>query len=294
MSHTSFIRTPPGLSNQATFLDVDLVIFAEGGATSFSFDEVEQGADNGETPDVAFWRAVIEVFSQQTKTFHVKSVGSKVTVRAIADLIVAGSTKKVVAAMDKDLDDLRLTQIVHTNVLYTRGYSWENDVWSEETATAVLKSIVPERNNRKVASDQIRAFFDDLESTFASAVRLDRALAVVNAEPLLRESLEDTVRPAPPAVPVLRRSDLASLLRDTRSNNRGLRRHHKKDEILKDLHGHTLAKAVVHMLRTIIQTISNHKLSNALTTSMALTEFARNPNGPSIASYRQNVQQIVW
>jgi hypothetical protein len=294
MSSPAFTRTPPGLSNQSAFLGVDIVVFTESGSRTLSITEVEQGLQNGETPDSAFWRAVIETYSPQNRTFHLKTVGSKHTVRAIANMVATGQITKVAAAMDRDLDHFRGTNITHTNVIYTRGYSWENDIWTAKISNAVFRSMIPDRQERAHADSQIKTFFNDLEQCFHTAVRLDRSLASTGADTIPRESLEDTVRPSPPENPLLLRNDLAVVISQVRRENPNLKRHPNQTDILMDLHGHTLAKAGTNFLRSLIQSISSHKISNALLTSMALSEFMRDTQSSAMMYYRTSILNIVW
>jgi hypothetical protein len=294
MSGPAFTRTPPGLSNQAAFLGVDLVVFSEGGAISLTFSEVEQGLGDETTVDAQFWKLIIEKFAPNDKRVHVKSVGSKTTVLAIAELVAAGSVSKVVAAMDRDLDQFRGCLVSHCNVIYTSGYSWENDVWTIDTCNRVLGFVVPNKAQREMARQQADEFFANLQRQFMTAVRFDRALAASNRALLHRDTLVDLVRPAPPQAPKIARGDLAALLRASRSANVGIKPHSDRHGVLDDLHGHTLAKAVMHVLRAMIQQVANHKLSNALLTSIAITQFVNSDADPKLAVYQTPLSQIVW
>lgn len=294
MSSTVFTRTPPGLSNQAAFLGVDLIVFTEGGTRTLSLQEVENGLDNGENGDTAFWQAVIEHHSPKDKRIYVKSVGSKTTVKAIAVLVAVGQVIKVVAALDRDLDVYRGTLIVHPNILYTRGYSWENDVWIEQALIAIFNSLSHNRSERDQARIEVASFFADLEKCFRSAVRIDRSLATANRAVLPRDQLEDIVRPSPPHRPTLLRKDLATLIRASRLANMGTRRHHHPGGILDDLHGHTLAKAALSLIRNILESTSQMRVSNAVLTSLAISEFLRGVSNNRLAYYSAPVQQIIW
>jgi hypothetical protein len=293
MNSTVFIRTSLGLSNQAAFLGVDIVVFTESGRKTLSIEEIEQGFDNGDTADSSFWRAVLETFSPRDRSFHIKTVGSKSSVKTIAEMIAAGSVTKVLVAMDRDLDHYRGSRIDHTNVLYTKGYSWENDLWTPQTACAVFGLVVPDRKQRTLGNTQINEFFKTLESCFHSAVRVDRRLAAGGADPLPREAIRDAVRPSPPQEPILLREEIASLIVEARKRSPGLKRHPDDKDILSDLHGHTLAKAVVNLLLTLIQSLTRQRLNKALLTSMAIGEFVRNPRNPKLSYYRAPVQRIV-
>jgi hypothetical protein len=293
MTTPVFTRTAPGLSNQAAFLGVDLVIFAESGYRTLSLEEAEQGLENGETFDSVFWRAVLDTFCPPNKAFHIKTIGSKTTVRVIAQMVADGVVTRVATSMDRDLDLYRGTIVVHTNVLYTRGYSWENDIWTPTITKAIVNSLVPDRRHRRTADVEIDSFFTALERCFRITVRVDRRLATLGYDPVPRDAIEEVVRPNPPGPPVLLRNDLALVLKEIRMQT-GVKLHEDGGNILCDLHGHTLAKAALSFLRNLVQVLANHKVSNALLTSMAVTEFVRNPNAPMLDHYAQPVKDIVW
>ena len=43
--------------------------------------------------------------------------------------------------MDRDQDWITRTQLSDPNIIYTRGYSWENDVWTEEAVFEAFHRI---------------------------------------------------------------------------------------------------------------------------------------------------------
>jgi hypothetical protein len=124
----SFIRSDEGLSNYALFSDTDLTVFVEGGA-SLSLEDVEAGAANTESDDLAFWQCIFAKYLPSAR-LNFKPVGSKATLRLLAEKVARKATKDVVVAMDRDLDNYRACMIENVGVIYSRAYSWENDVWS--------------------------------------------------------------------------------------------------------------------------------------------------------------------
>jgi hypothetical protein len=58
----SFRRTSPGLSNMHLFLNVEAIVFVEGGSNSYSLEEVERGLYNCESIDLLFWSKIFEIF----------------------------------------------------------------------------------------------------------------------------------------------------------------------------------------------------------------------------------------
>jgi hypothetical protein len=76
------------------------------------------------------------------RTYVLKPIGSKTAVLQIAAKIVAGEVHNIAAAMDRDLDDFFGTQLHSPLVLYTRGYSWEADVFTKQLTKEQVASFL--------------------------------------------------------------------------------------------------------------------------------------------------------
>ena len=135
-----FKRTKAGLENQHLFYNVDLVVYLEGGSTSFTKTEVYAGEFNDKTKDIIFWRNMFNKFKSDKKV-KFKSVGSKDVIIEIADDIVKDNLSHVFVAMDNEFDEILNQRIEHPNVYYTHGYSWENDAWNHHVAIGVIEGF---------------------------------------------------------------------------------------------------------------------------------------------------------
>jgi len=123
----SFLRTPQGLNNEASFFDVDYVVYLEGGTNSYTIDQViDEGKYNEETDDIIFWRNLFKHFCGSKIKY--KSVGSKITLLDLHKRIL-DETKNILICMDSDFDKLSNNCLEDKRVFYTYGYSWENDVF---------------------------------------------------------------------------------------------------------------------------------------------------------------------
>ena len=167
----TFKRTKSGLKNQHFFHDVDLVVFLEGGSRNHSKTDVYSGSYNSGTNDIIFWRNIFDRLKPGKKIKY-KSVGSKTTVRDIAMDVVDGKMKTVYVAMDSEFDELLSKKIVDTNVIYSYGYSWENDVWNE----TVIKEILKELSGITIAEKAIENNFKKFLNAIKLAVIADAYL----------------------------------------------------------------------------------------------------------------------
>jgi hypothetical protein len=168
---STFRRTASGLNNQHLFYNVDLIVFLEGGSTSFSKLDVYADKYNLETEDIIFWKNVFNKFSSGKK-LKFKSVGSKTTIKEIAIDIINGKLKTVIVAMDNEFDEILSQRIDHPNIYYTHGYSFENDVWNDK----VIKEVIEELTAIKIEHNEIEENFKNFLKKIKIAVYADAYL----------------------------------------------------------------------------------------------------------------------
>ncbi len=162
-----FIRTSSGLNNLPDFHNVEFIVYLEGGNQAYSVEEVYAGMYHRETEDIIFWRYLFDIFC--TKTTKFKSVGSKTTIKEIANDIIMSNTKRSFVAMDNEFDEILNKRIFHPQVLYTHGYSWENDVWNKD----VIKYVVEELTAIQITNKDLEKNFDSFIDKMKIAVLAD-------------------------------------------------------------------------------------------------------------------------
>ncbi|GGK79333.1 hypothetical protein [Amphritea balenae] len=137
----SFTRTSSGLTNNSLFYGVDLIIYTEGGNKSYTADEVLRGAGSEQSVDIKFWSNVL-VKHGLTSNIKFKALGSKTCAKEICRLLSEGEIENVAVAVDSDLDDFIGVKIDSPFVLYTKGYSWENDVYRNDLVKDQIESLI--------------------------------------------------------------------------------------------------------------------------------------------------------
>jgi hypothetical protein len=168
---SSFRRTSSGLNNQHKFYGVDLIVFLEGGSISFNKEQVYSGKYSSETEDIIFWNNIFKIFNSQKK-IKFKSIGSKSTVKEIALDIINGKLTTVMVAMDNEFDEVLNKRLKHQNILYTNGYSWENDIWNEN----VIKAVIEELSAVEIVNHDIEKNFKEFLKDIRTAVYADAYL----------------------------------------------------------------------------------------------------------------------
>lgn len=124
----SFTRSASGIKNYSKFYGKYFMFYIEGKKASAS-----------KTRDELFYEKLLEtVLGHQS--FKIKTVGNKIDVLDYWEKIRQQNSSNSVAIIDRDLDGINCSIIESKNLIYTLGYSWENDFWGEE----IVKKIVSE------------------------------------------------------------------------------------------------------------------------------------------------------
>jgi hypothetical protein len=149
-----FERSPYGVQNRAIFLRVKYVVYAEG--------DPQGNAD--QSADRAFWTRMIKLLRPDL-AFTILVKGGKPEVLQFAAYIVANNISGTAVVLDRDYDDLCGTMVADKRVVYTYGYSWENDIISRKVCTGLIKHILfasaPRRTSKTLAvhNQIVRRFY---------------------------------------------------------------------------------------------------------------------------------------
>jgi len=247
---STFKRTTSGLNNQHLFHDVDLIIFLEGGNKSFTKTEVLAGKYHTETEDVIFWKNIFTKFITDKK-IKFKSVGSKTTIKDIALDIVDGKLKTILVAMDNEFDEVFKRRILHPQIYYTHGYSWENDIWNHD----VIKAVIEELTAVKIENDHIESNFAEFLKHMKAAVNADGYMFKKGSSFFPRSGYLFCVECTPIDLPHIKTTHI-----NARFNSKGLTRatvnsfgRRYSIETLKFCYGHLLAdyccQVIIHYLK---------------------------------------------
>ncbi|AZD55565.1 hypothetical protein C4K19_3781 [Pseudomonas chlororaphis subsp. aurantiaca] len=185
-----FSRTNSGLSNFHAFCDVDFLVYSEGGTPSKSEEDIECTW----SIDSIFWKSVFLRFLPNVK-IKIKSLGSKEFVRPYAEKIAKNSINNSIAVLDRDYDAHRGELIKHHRILYTHGYSWENDACRSELLISTLDSIHPDGKIPEKYAQNIKLRYNNFLKSITRVVIVDLLCGLVRIKGVDRErfwSLIDT------------------------------------------------------------------------------------------------------
>ena len=204
-----FERTKSGQENRASFLGVDIVCYVEGG-----------GGANSHSDDVIFWRYIFSALRPDLRV-HFLAKGGKPELEKRANDIIDKDIKFAIVAMDSDFDELLMEKIPDPRVLYTYGYSWENDLFCSEMLRKVYTFKCKKKSaeeNEIVALDQL---LKDLEKGLSWPVRADFCALVSKSSVLPRSTPGRVIlRSTETGFPIVRRDEVLKLLTMVNRNTR--------------------------------------------------------------------------
>ncbi len=156
----AFTRTSSGLKNLHLFYNVDLIVYTEGG-TSLSVEDVKARKFNSESIDSVFWNIIFSNY--RSELIKYKPIGSKSTVSKIAQEIIENNITTVYAVMDQEFDMVYETNFSHSNIVYTYGYSWENDVWNENVIFSIIETLSAKKINKNLILGLYNSFINHIK-----------------------------------------------------------------------------------------------------------------------------------
>ncbi|WP_374552018.1 hypothetical protein [Flavobacterium sp.] len=160
MSDILFQRSNSGLNNQHLFYGVDYVAYTEGG-DSLSFEKVLNGEFNDSSIDKLFWEFIVKNYSN--KSFKFKPIGSKSTLKLLLDKFMRDNISHNLICTDSEFDEVFNDKIDSDKIIYTYGYSWENDVWNENLLVFLINQLTGIDNNKEEIFNDFNMFLNHID-----------------------------------------------------------------------------------------------------------------------------------
>lgn len=252
----TFRRTNSGLNNLYLFYGVDAVVYLEGG-NSLTREDVDNGLYSNSTADIRYWQALFS-FYRPGKRFQFCSIGSKQTVKSIADDVIRQNIKNIIVAMDRDFDNINATLTFNQNVIFTRGYSWENDAWRPE---AVLEAYCIMSGSCKTEiqgeTKTLLNYFDKCAYNLRGAVRADAVLSQNGSSLFCRDSYMRYIHISPVGYPDVNVGEIRkSLATARRREGKGVfSKTHFHTSPFIDCFGHLFAEYGYRILKYLLERV---------------------------------------
>lgn len=168
-----FERSAFGIQNRAIFAGVQYVIYVEGESSV------------GSSEDEVFWRRLFDLYRPDLRVSF-QSRGSKNQLLSIHEKIKKNHLSSAFVAVDRDYDHLVGGLRRSPYILYTHGYSWENDIaerevivrivqhfaWNVENIDDVCQSVIERFSN--LIRELSRFFIIDVYGTSLGRSAIDR------------------------------------------------------------------------------------------------------------------------
>lgn len=250
----TFRRTISGLNNSYLFYSVDAVVYLEGG-DSLTREDVENGKFNSATDDIRFWQALFG-FYRPGRRYQFCSVGSKETVKSIAKDIEQGHVHNVIAAMDRDFDNINNRIVSGDNIIYTLGYSWENDAWTPEAVSEAYCMLSGScKTGIQSVEKSITQYFEECALHIRGAVRADAVLSQNGSSLFCRDSYMRYVEIARSGYPSVNIQEIRNSLKAARVRL-GKPVHRTSNFSIKasiDCFGHLFAEFAYRLLKYLLE-----------------------------------------
>ena len=253
----NFRRTESGLSNQHLFYRVDAIVFVEGGK-SYSKEEVVEGKFDSNTLDIQFWRRIFSIFHKK-ETLQFRAIGSKSTLKSIAADVATGKISRVYIAMDRDFDEFDDSKIWCKGVLYTHGYSWENDVCQKDVLEEILDALCVYDCNINDLKSEVLEEYDKFLNQIRSAVCADALLSLKSKSFFNRKKHLSYLKIYKKAKPQINEEKILSSFKECNLSESIAIEHGKINKIhpLDDCLGHLLFDYCYHLAAWAIKNIGN-------------------------------------
>jgi len=276
-----FRRTASGLSNQHLFHNVDLVVFTEGGF-SLSKHEVYSGKFNISSIDVVFWQNIFEKYRKDL-TVKIKALGSKSTLLEVAEDIRTKKITKVVTALDGEFDKLFSRNLRHENILYTYGYSWENDVWCLET----IQNVVQELSALKLTGNELNYHYSKFLKDVKIGVYADGYLFWKGGSFFQRKGHLKCMKCDLKQYPSIKKAEIENILSGKVLNRNTLYSFakRKKIDVHRDCFGHLLADYCYHLIAYFLKKVLQLSPINKVYISRIAIKKSLNQFQPHLNNY---------
>lgn len=208
-----FNRTPIGILNYPLFHKGKKMVFLEGGNCSFTKGEVLNGTHNESSYDLLFWGPLFKKFKRNLNAYEFRPVGNKQSLFDIAKT-VANKDKNIIVLMDRDYDCFCGNIISGKNILYTYGYSFENDILKLPVLTGLYDSLCSIQYGKHEASKKLKQGLNHFKKEITCVLKLDITTYINSGEHIIPKNgknIRKYIIPKKESEPALKINDLEKL-----------------------------------------------------------------------------------
>jgi len=267
---TVFSRTASGLANYHKFHGADFTAYVEGKSDNRETEAIVK------TNDIYYYEYLLRAASRG-KNPKIKCVGNKESAFEYARKIREGGIPGSIVIVDKDLEGLTSSPLDQYPVIRTFGYSWENEIWTPSTMSAILDTLT---NGNPLATAEVKKYAPLLAKRLKFLSSLDAAAQTHGIALLKKTSSLCGVSFNFPRVSVTEVARLSDKFRASPAFACGVSREVVRDGLRLDprqvIQGHfwsnVAQRLVAHIYKKLTKDVTP---SNALLTHLALSHMRR-------------------
>jgi hypothetical protein len=242
-----------------------------------------------------FWDAVFSTFKPDMSVKFVTR-GGKPILESLANDIISKDIKDTYVAMDADYDEYLGDKVVDRRVLYTYGYSIENDLFVIDNLYRTYAALTHARSISAAAKARLKSETQRILSELRLGVYSDVLALKAKTSVLPRESPGRIIGCDPATLcPFVRRSELKNLCgaANERSKPRQNVRLTGKMEVSKFCVGHVLRFALSQVIKATLRAFNRRpNLSSDHIRDMALQTFSQTLRGRNVVA-KHHKQQMA-
>ncbi|MBO9379827.1 hypothetical protein GG804_23945 [Sphingomonas histidinilytica] len=234
-----FERSKSGQQNRAIFLNATITCYVEGG-----------GGRRDAAPDISFWNCIFSIFRPDLKIRCVPR-GGKPVLERLAREVIEKDIANTLVAMDSDYDAILGHRIIDRRILYSHGYSWENDALHSGAIKGIYQALTHcaqvTRAVRQYLSSAVKKAFDELRV----AIKADFYALTAGSSVLPRDAPGRIVAAdATTGLPVVKRAEIIKLCK---AANAATRPRPQMQRGVPDAAEHCVGKIVLHVITLVLR-----------------------------------------
>jgi len=190
----SFLRKR--LENYHIFLDVDFIVFCEGGQKTIGAeDAVRQSAQ--EAVDSIYWSKRITLKVAQGSSFCCRPLGGKSAVFDAFEKVRYQRTETLLFCVDSDHEQVLRRHENDSRILYTAGYSIENDIIDPDSISGLVQHVRPTTESQRASrvSGNIYQALCDQTSRLCRFIFSDVCSNLTDRKGLLNDGFSRFIKP---------------------------------------------------------------------------------------------------
>lgn len=240
----AFERSASGQENRSVFLGVDATCYVEGHET-----------DQGGGVDAVYWAKIFRTFRPELRVRFLPR-GGKPILESLANSVISDNLRGVLVAMDADYDRVTSDLIVDKRILYTWGYSIENDLFCSDNLEIAFCALahcpgVPGAISEFIRGNEERVGHDLRFAIYADHLSLQAKSSLFPRESPGRVIARDPVSSSP----VVRKDEIRKLCSEVikQTNPRGPIRIFQRLNYAEHCVGHIVALVSAYILRSAMK-----------------------------------------